>query len=115
MKKVYLTEQASSVFQHATPPKLKDPGVPTISCIIGDFHIEQALRDLGASVNLLPSSVYELYGFGELKPTSIALQLADRSIKIPRGMIKDILVKIDEFYFSVNFLVLDIELSDNPK
>ena len=114
-KKVCLTEQASSVFQHATPPKLKDPGAPIISCVIGDYHIEKALLDLGASVNLLPSSVYELFGFGELKPTSVILQLADRSIKEPRGMLEDVLVKVDEFYFPVDFLVLNMELSGNPR
>ena len=114
-KKVCLTEQASSVFQHATPPKLKDPGAPIISCVIGDYHIEKALLDLGASVNLLSSSVYELFGFGELKPTSVTLQLANRSIKEPHGMLEDILVKVDEFYFSVDFLVLDMKLSGNPR
>ena len=66
-------------------------------------------------MNLLPSSVYELFGFGELKPTSVTLQLADRSIKEPCGMLEDILVKVDEFYFSVDFLVLDMELSGNSR
>ena len=69
------------------PPKLKDPGTPIISCVIGDLTIKKALLDLGASVNLLPSSVYDLFGFGELKPTMVTLQLADRSIKVSRGML----------------------------
>ena len=76
--------------------------------------IKKALLDLGASVNLLSSSVYDLFGFGELKPTMITLQLADRSIKIPRELLEDVLVKVDEFYFSVDFLVLDIESDSNP-
>ena len=50
--------------------------------------------------------MYEHFGFGELKSTTVTLQLADKSIKIPHGMIKDVLVKIDEFYFSVDFLSL---------
>ena len=66
-------------------------------------------------MNLLPSSVYEHFGFGELKPTSVTLQLADRTIKNPHGMLEDVLVKVDEFYFPVDFLVLDMELSDNPR
>ena len=114
-KKICLTEQASSVFQHTTPPKLKDPGAPLISCVIGDLHIEKALLDLGASVNILPSSVYELFGFEKLKPTLVTLQLADRSIKVPRGMIEDVLVKVDEFFFQVDFLVLDMELTGDPR
>ena len=113
-KKVQLTEQASSVFQHTAPPKLKDPGTPINSCIIEDLTIKKAFLDLEASVNLLLSSVYKLFDFGELKPTSITLQLADRSVKVLYGMIEDVLVKVDEFYFSVDFLILDIKSSGNP-
>ena len=57
--------------------------------------VEKALLDLGASVNLLPYSVYKQLGLGELKPTSITLSLVDRSMKIQRGMIEDILVQVD--------------------
>ncbi|XP_058213682.1 uncharacterized protein LOC131325434 [Rhododendron vialii] len=108
-KKVLLTEQVSSIIQHNTPPKLKDPGAPVISCVIGNHSIERALLDLGASVNLLPYSVYEQFGLGELKPTSVTLQLADRSIKVPRGIIEDVLVKVENFYFPADFIVLDTE------
>ncbi|RVW72354.1 hypothetical protein CK203_056241 [Vitis vinifera] len=64
---------------------------------------------LGASVNLLPYSVYKQLGLGELKPTSITLSLADRSVKIPRGMIEDVLVQVDKFYYLVDFVVLDTD------
>ncbi|RVW69552.1 Retrovirus-related Pol polyprotein from transposon 297 [Vitis vinifera] len=67
----------------------------------------KALLDLGASVNLLPYSVYKQLGLGELKPTSITLSLADRSVKIPRGIIEDVLVQVDNFYYPVDFVVLD--------
>ncbi|KAI7991008.1 hypothetical protein LOK49_LG12G02773, partial [Camellia lanceoleosa] len=103
-QKVLLTEQVSSILLNDTPPKLKDPGAPTIACIIGDHFIDRALLDLGASVNLLPYSVYKEFGLGELKPTTVTLQLADRSLKVPRGMIDDVLVKVDRFYFPVDFL-----------
>ncbi|XP_038982186.1 uncharacterized protein LOC120110674, partial [Phoenix dactylifera] len=63
-KKAFLTEQVSAILKHNTPPKYKDPGCPTISCIIGNFRIQRALLDLGASVNLLPYSVYEQLGLG---------------------------------------------------
>jgi len=76
-KKVCLTEQVSSILQCRLPIKYKDPGCPTISCTIGISHIEKALLDPGASVNLLPYSVYLQLGLGELKPTSMTLQLAD--------------------------------------
>ena len=72
--------------------------------------MEKALLDLGASVNLLPYSVYKQLGLGELKPTTITLSLANRSVKIPKGTVKDVLVQVDKFYYLVDFVVLDIEL-----
>ena len=59
--------------------------------------------DLGASVNLLSYSIYVYLGLGELEPANITLQLADRSVKIPRGIVKDVLVQVDKFYFPMDF------------
>jgi hypothetical protein len=112
-KRAFLCEQVSAILRHKTPSKYKDPGFPTISCVIGDFRIEQALFDLGASVNLLPFSVYEQLGLDELKPTSITLQLVDRSMRIPRRVVEDVLVQIHKFYFPVDFIVLDTNLISN--
>ena len=81
-----------------------------MSVNIGGTCIDKALLDMGASVNLLPYSVYKQLGFGELKPTKITLSLADRSIKIPEGIVEDVLVKVDKFYYPMNFVVLDTEL-----
>ena len=108
-KTTFLTEQVSVVIQHKTPPKYKEPGCPTISCTIGDYIMEHALVDLGASVNLIPFSVYQKLGLSELKPTSITLQLADHSVREPRGIVKDVLVKIEQFYYLVGFIVLDYQ------
>ena len=68
--------------------------------------MEKALLDLGASVNLLPYSIYKQLRLRELKPTSITLSLADRSMKIPRWMIEDVLVQVDKLYYLVDFVVL---------
>ena len=84
-KKAFLTEQVSVIIQYKSPVKYKDPGCPTISVMIGGTVVEKALLDLGASVNLLPYSVYKQLGLGELKPTSITLSLADRSVKFQGG------------------------------
>ena len=108
-KKVILTEQVSALIQHNTPPKFKDLGTPTISCIIGNTEIEKALLDLGAGVNLIPYSLYQQLGLGELKLTSTVLQLADRSIKKPQGIVEDVIIKVDKFYYPVDFIVLDTE------
>jgi hypothetical protein len=60
-------------------------------------------------VNLLPYSVYQQLGLGELKPTIVILQLADRSIKKPRGIVEDVIIKVDKFFFPMEFIVLDTE------
>ena len=108
-KKSFLTEQVSAIIQSKNPVEYKDPGSPTISVNIGGTCIDKSLLDLGASVNLLPYSVYMQLGLGELKPTNITLSLADRSVKIPKGIVEDVLVKIDKFYYPVDFVVLDTE------
>ena len=108
-KKAFLTEQVSAIIQCKTPVKYKDPGCPTISLNIGGTCVEKALLDLGASVNLLPYSMYKRLELGELKPTSITLSLADRSIKIPKGTVEDVLIQVYKFYYLVDFVVLDTE------
>ena len=112
-KKAFLTEHVSALIQSKYPVKYKDPGSPTILVNIGGNCINKALLDLGASVNLMPYSVYMQLGLGELKPTSITLSLADRSVKIPKGIVEDVLVKINKFYYPVDFVVLDTEPSSN--
>ena len=70
--------------------------------------MEKTLLDLGASVNLLPYSVYKQLGLGELKPTTITLSLANMYVKIPKGTVEDVLVHVDKFYYLVDFVVLDM-------
>ena len=82
----------SAIIECKTPMKYKDPRCPTISVNIGGTCVEKALLDLGASVNLLPFSMYQQLGLGELKLTTITLSLADRSIKIPKGTVEDVLI-----------------------
>ena len=89
--------------------KYKDPGSPTISVNIGGTCIDKELLDLVANVNLLPYSVYKKLGLGELKPTNITLSLVDRSVKIPKGIVEDVLVKVEKFYYPVDLIVLDTE------
>jgi len=83
-KNAFLAEQVSAILQNNNGLKYKDPGCPTISCFIREHKIEKALLDLGASVNLLPYSVFQSLNLGELKPTSVTLLLADRSVKVPQ-------------------------------
>ena len=108
-KKAFLTEQVSAIIQSKYPVKYKDLGSPTISINIGGNCIDKSLLDLGASVNLMSYSVYKQLGLGELQPTNITLSLANRSVKIPKGIVEDVLVKIDKLYYPVDFVVLDTE------
>ena len=108
-KEAFMTEQSTSLIRNNLPLKYKDPGSPTISIVVGNSKLGHALVDLGASVNLLPYSVYVELGLGELEPTNITLQLAGCSVKIPRGIMKDVLVQVDKFYFPMDFVVLDTQ------
>ncbi|PIN02819.1 DNA-directed DNA polymerase [Handroanthus impetiginosus] len=106
---VALTKECSAIIQNKLPHKLKDPGSFTIPCTIGTHFLGRALRDLGASINLIPYSIYRTLGLREAKPTDITLQLADKSLTYPKGVIEDILVKVDKFIFPADFVVLDME------
>ena len=106
---VNLTEECSAILQRKLPQKLKDPGSFTIPCTIGNAIFERVLCDLGASINLMPLSIFKRLGLGEARPTTVTLQLADRSLKHPRGIIEDVLVKVDKFIFPADFIVLDME------
>jgi len=75
--------------------------------MIGVSQIKKALLDLEASVNILPYSVYLQLGLGELKPTSMTLQLADKSMRKSQGIIEDVLIEVDKFYFPMVFIVLE--------
>ena len=90
--------------QKKLPPKLKDPGSFTIPCMIGNSHFEKALCDLGSSINLMPLSIFKKLVLGEAKPTTVFLQLADRCVKTPCGMIEDVLVRVHHCYFLVDFV-----------
>jgi hypothetical protein len=109
-KKAFMTKLVSAILQYKLPLKYKDLGCPTITFMTGVSQIERALLDLGASMNLMSYSVYLQLGLGEMKPTSMTLQLTDRPVKIPRGIVEDVLIKVDKFYFPIDFIVLDMEL-----
>ncbi|XP_050909225.1 uncharacterized protein LOC127123002 [Lathyrus oleraceus] len=91
---VMLISEYSAIIQNNVPPKLKDPGSFSIPCVIGKFIIDKALCDLGASVSLMPLSTCEKLNLGELTPTKMSLQLVDRSVKYPMGMLENVPVRI---------------------
>ncbi|KAH9697798.1 hypothetical protein KPL71_023761 [Citrus sinensis] len=105
---VMLTEDCTAILENKLPPKLKDPGSFNSPCTIGNCYFDKALCDLGANINLMPFSIFKKLGLGEPKATTVTLQLADRSIKYPRGIVEDVLVKVDKFIFPADFIVLDM-------
>ena len=86
--------RCSAILLNKLPKKLKDPGSFTIPYFIGELPVERALADLGACINLMPYALFKQLGLGEPKPTRMSLQLADRSVKFLRGIIKEVLVKV---------------------
>ncbi|CAM8892617.1 unnamed protein product [Rhodiola kirilowii] len=90
------------------PPKLQDSGSFSIPCDIGGIIIRRALCDLGASVSIMPYSMYAKLKLGDLCPTNVTIRLADRSCRLPRGILKDVPVKVKNLYFPADFIVLDI-------
>ena len=106
---VTLLEECSAISQKKFPTKIKDPGSFTIPCAIGNAVFKRTLCDLGASINLMPWSIFKKLKLGEACPTTVTLQLVDRSLTHPRGIIEDVLVKVDKFIFSANFIILDMQ------
>ncbi|XP_052114337.1 uncharacterized protein LOC127745564 [Arachis duranensis] len=106
---VILTEECSAIIQHKLPQKLKDPGSFQIPCILGEITVEKALCDLRASTNLMSVAMMRKMKIEEAKPTKMALQLADRLCKFPHGVVEDLLVKVGDFIFPADFVVLDMQ------
>nr|XP_027191113.1 uncharacterized protein LOC113787004 [Cicer arietinum] len=108
--KAKIVEQfKNSIIQNKLPPKLKDPGSFSIPCVIGDMNFECALRDVGASVSLMHLSVCKKLDVGELKPTNISLQVVDRSVKYPVGILEDIPIKVGQLFIPADFVVLEMD------
>ncbi|XP_022893974.1 uncharacterized protein LOC111408447 [Olea europaea var. sylvestris] len=106
---VMLIEECNAIIQKKLPPKLKDPGSFTVPYTISEVYFDRALCDLGTSINLMSLSVFKKLGLGEANATTVTLQLVDTSLTHPRGIIEDMLVKVEKFIFLVNFLILDME------
>ncbi|CAM8997019.1 unnamed protein product [Rhodiola kirilowii] len=104
-----MSRDVSAVIQRKVPPKCGDPETYTIPCTIGNIRIENCMLDLGASINVLPFSIYSCLRIGPLEPTSLTIQLADRSCKQPEGKIEDVLVQVGELVFPADFYVLKME------
>ncbi|KAL2226194.1 UNVERIFIED_CONTAM: hypothetical protein Sindi_1978100 [Sesamum indicum] len=113
-ERVSMGENVSAILQRKLPPKCNDPGTFSIPCKIGKIGIEKAMCDLGASINIMPLTIYESLNVGPLKETGDILQLADHSIVYPEGVLEDVLVQVNELVFPADFYLLDMKGDISP-
>ncbi|GJZ63368.1 reverse transcriptase domain-containing protein [Tanacetum coccineum] len=105
----FLSDEGSAILQNKVPPKLGDPGSFLIPCKFNKTFSCNALADLGASINLMPYSLYAKLSLETLKPTKMSVRLADRSFQYPVGIAKNMLVEVGKFTFPADFVILEME------
>ncbi|GKD95868.1 reverse transcriptase domain-containing protein, partial [Tanacetum coccineum] len=101
--------ECSAIILNKVPEKLEDPKKFLISCALQELDRTNALADSGASINLLTHSIYKPLGLGALKPTRMTLDLANRSVTHPMGIVEDVVVRVDGFTFLADFVVVNFE------
>ncbi|GJR62881.1 reverse transcriptase domain-containing protein [Tanacetum coccineum] len=105
----FLSDESSVMIQNKVPPKLGDPGSFLIPCNFNKTFSCNALADLGASINLMPYSLYAKLSLETLKPTKMSVRLADKSFQYPVGIAKNMLVEVGKFTFLADFVILEME------
>ncbi|GKC29918.1 reverse transcriptase domain-containing protein [Tanacetum coccineum] len=110
LAKIPLNENCSAMLLKKLPEKVGDPGKFLIPCDFSGMDVCHALADLGASINLMPLSIWKKLSLPKLTPTRMTLELADRSITHPKGLAEDVFVKVGKFHFPTNFVVVDFEV-----
>ncbi|GJS20369.1 reverse transcriptase domain-containing protein [Tanacetum coccineum] len=109
LAKIPLNENCSAMLLKKLPKKLGDPGKFLIPCNFPGMDVCHALADLGASINLMPLSIWKKLSLPELTPTRMTLELVDRSITYPKGLAEDVFVKVGKFHFPIDFVVVDFK------
>nr|GEZ84697.1 reverse transcriptase domain-containing protein [Tanacetum cinerariifolium] len=109
LAKIPLNENCSAMLLKKLPKKFGDPGIFLILCDFPRMDVCHALADLGASINLMPLYIWNNLSLPELTPTQMTLELVDGSITRPKGVAKDVFVKVGKFHFPFDFVVFDFE------
>ena len=107
-KQVMLTNEVSTIFQRGLPPKLGDLGCYFVDIMLGDGQVAKGMLDCGASINLMPYSIYKQFKVGPLKPVNMCLQMANGTKERPLGMCQDVLCQIDKVVVPIDFIVSKI-------
>ncbi|KAK9092516.1 hypothetical protein Syun_027427 [Stephania yunnanensis] len=108
-EKITVGENVSAILRKTLPTKCEDPGMFTVPCTIGEVEIQKAMCDLGASINVMPLSIYETLKVASKGYFGIVIHLADRSVVRPVGVLEDILVKVSELVFPADFYIIDMK------
>ncbi|GKD04862.1 retrovirus-related pol polyprotein from transposon TNT 1-94 [Tanacetum coccineum] len=104
---VRFNARCSAVLQNQLPAKEKDLGSFILPCLIGSLNASDALDDLGASIRVMPFFMFKRLGLVNLKPVNMLIEMEDKSMQASKGIVEDVLVKIDKFIFLVDFVILD--------
>nr|XP_016474735.1 PREDICTED: uncharacterized protein LOC107796467 [Nicotiana tabacum] len=109
---VTLTQTCNAVVTRPMAQKVSDPGSFTILCTIESYAFAKALCDLGASIKLMSLAIYTKLGIDRARPTSMLMQLADRTVNRPTGILDDVLVQVRKFAFPVDFVILNYQVDE---
>ncbi|GJS95844.1 zinc knuckle CX2CX4HX4C containing protein [Tanacetum coccineum] len=104
---VKINRRCSALLLNQLPPKEKDTGSFILPCSIGRLDVNNTLADLGANINIMPFSMYKRLGIGKLETIKMNIELADNSKCIPKGIVRNLLIKIDKFILPIDFIILD--------
>ena len=110
-KRIQLSETVSSIMMNVLPIKKRDSRAPMITSDIGGMSFTRSLLDTGARINILPKVVFNRHHVGELQPFLVELCLADGSVRKPHGLVEDVILRIEDCYFPVDFLVVDMKMT----
>ncbi|GJR57467.1 hypothetical protein Tco_1499629 [Tanacetum coccineum] len=109
---IRMNPRCSTLLQNHLPPKEQDPGSFILPCSIEKLDFKNALADLGASISIMPFSMYKRLGIGKLRPINMVIEMADNTKCTPKGIVENPLIKIDRFIFPIDFVILDM-VEDN--
>nr|GEU44557.1 hypothetical protein [Tanacetum cinerariifolium] len=105
---VKLNDRCTTTLHNQPPLVQNDPGSFTLPCLIGNSKIRSVFVDLGAGINVMPFSMFKKLKIWDLQPTNMMIEMADMSMKAPRGIIENVLVQIDKFIFPIDFVIMDM-------
>ncbi|GKA07492.1 hypothetical protein Tco_0686716 [Tanacetum coccineum] len=107
-EEIRMNPRCSALLQNHLPPKEQDPGSFILLCSIGKLDFNNALANLGASISVMPLSMYKRLGIGKLKPINMVIEMVDNTKCTPNGIVENLLIKIKKFIFLKDFVILDM-------